>query len=365
MNKRIIFLVADITATGGIERVITHLASQFVSEGKIVEILSVHRSHHKIIYPLDERVEVSYVDKKIKPLGSPGSFYKLFFHLLSAIKLNAILFKKRKSIIVVNSFPMAIISFFATFFCHGNIIVEHVYYGYYNKFIQKIRNVLYKRYNCIVSLTDRDTYLYRDKNLKSITIPNPLSFKPTHLQESRKEKKKIVAVGRLEYQKGFDILINAFSAIEKDVREGWTLDIYGEGSLREELERSISTHSLDSIINLKGNVDNLHELYYQYDIFIFSSRFEGFGMVLLEAMSCALPCISFDCPTGPREILDNGQYGLLCENGNVEELKGKLILLMQDKSLRALYSGKSLTRSKHYDVSCISRLWNDLFNQLK
>ncbi|MEQ9909051.1 glycosyltransferase family 4 protein [Pectobacterium odoriferum] len=364
MNKKILFLVADITASGGIERVITHLASQFAIEGRNVEILSVHRSHEKIAYPLNDRVEVNYVDKKIKPLGKPGSFYKLSSHFLSAIRLNLILFKRRNNIVIANSFPISLISFPSVFFNHRNIVVEHVFHGYYGNILQTMRGFLYNQYDYVVALTDRDTALYKNKNLNATTIPNPLSFKPTHFQNPEQEKKKIVAVGRLEYQKGFDILINAFSAIEKNIKDGWELDIYGEGSLRGELQNLINAHSLEEIITLKGNVKDLHELYYQYDIFVFSSRFEGFGMVLLEAMSCALPCISFDCPTGPREILNNGKYGLLCDNENEQELKEKLTLFIKDKSLRAFYSAQSLNRSKDYDISHISQKWNSLFNRL-
>ncbi|HBB6383708.1 TPA: glycosyltransferase, partial [Escherichia coli] len=115
-------------------------------------------------------------------------------------------------------------------------------------------------------------------------------------------------------------------------------------------------------IKLMGCVDNIQLYYPKYSVFVFSSRFEGFGMVLLEAMECGLPCISFDCPTGPSEILGNGQYGILVENGNVTKFSAELADLMSDKEKKIKLSNISKTRAKEFHIDKIFSEWRKLIN---
>ncbi|HBM9790168.1 TPA: glycosyltransferase family 4 protein [Escherichia albertii] len=365
MCKNLVFVVADITATGGIERVITHLASHFLSYGYNVEILSVHQSNKEIAYNLDPAVKVTFVDDNIKPIGRPGSIYKLWSHIISSFKLNVELFKRRKSIVVLNSFPVSLISFLCGVINKRCVVVEHVYYNYYGRLIKKIRKVLYKKFSKIIVLTERDKRTYEMEGVSVITIPNPLCSVSKRKPNTNILNKKIIAVGRLEYQKGFDILIKVFYDIPAAIRKDWVLDIYGDGSELENLQLLIKKYSLQNNIFLKGNAKNITQLYYLYDFFVFSSRFEGFGMVLLEAMNAGLPCISFDCPTGPSEILNNGEYGLLCPNGDMEALRTAMISLMRDEVKREELSTKSVTRSNDYSISVIGQQWNDLFIKLE
>lgn len=364
MNNAITFVVSDITATGGIERVVTNLASNLSADGYNVRILSVHRSDIEIKYSINKDVQVDFVDSRIKNVGNPGSLLKFFNHIISALKINSYIIKNKKSAFIINTFPIAFISFISLFFVGKKYVVEHVHYYYYNKIVRGLRKRIYKMFDKIVVLTERDRVHYMNSGLDAITIPNPLSFESKRTRDVNKVYKKIIAVGRLEYQKGFDILIKSFNEIDQEIKKGWSLDIYGEGSLKKELLELIGELSLNDQVNLKGNVLNLQDVFYEYDFFVFPSRFEGFGMVLLEAMSCGLPCVSFDCPTGPQEILDNGKYGLLCENGNQEDLKQKMVTLMCDPSARAEYSIKGRHRSQDYNISNISHEWKTMLDKL-
>ncbi|WP_125282424.1 glycosyltransferase family 4 protein [Escherichia albertii] len=362
MRDKIVFVVADITATGGIERVITYLASYLCNNGYSVEILSIHRSNRNLPYPVHADVHISFVDKTIMKARKPGSVSKLLSHFKSSFHLNIKLFKRRKCIIVANSFPVALFSCFSALFSSKMLVVEHVHYHYYSKCLVNVRRFIYKFFYGVVALTERDSELYINDKLNSLTIPNALSSFPEKIANPSVEKKKIIAAGRLEHQKGFDILIKSFAEIDYSVRKEWIMDIYGDGNERTALQKLIHDLNIEDCVNLLGNSRDLMNTYAEYDFFVLSSRFEGFGMVLLEAMSCGLPCIAIDCPTGPREILDGGKYGILCDSqSNLGESIASLIV---NKELRTMLSGKSILRSHDYNIQIISEKWHGLFESL-
>lgn len=359
---KVIFIVADITAHGGVERVITFLSSALAEKRYNVEILSLHKGSEKIAFPVSN-VKIRFVDDHIYSGGKPRSMAVWLSHLKSASKLNKLLMKERGSVIVANSFPVAVLLFPLLLFLKNKyVVVEHVHHDYYPNFIQWIRKYLYKKFYRTVSLTDADTSFYKRNGLKAVTIPNALSFEAKRVNISTVEKKKIIAAGRLEYQKGFDILIESFSKLEDSLKNSWKLDIYGIGSQEGALQRQIDELGLSKQITLMGFSQSLDSLYAEYDFFVMSSRFEGFGMVILEAMSCGLPVISFDCPNGPKDLLNDGRYGMLVHDITANQLSESINTLINDSQLRQELSQKSLERSSHYKLEEIICFWENLFN---
>ncbi|EFB5894641.1 glycosyltransferase family 4 protein, partial [Escherichia coli] len=354
--QKVSILIADITCVGGIERVICLLANALANYGFKVEIISLYRTNANINYALNKDIKVTFINK-LKYSGKPGGYFRLFKHILSAVKLNKHLLANKNSFFIINTFPMAFISMPFILFSKNTCVVEHVYHSYYSKPIQYIRQFIYKFITTIVALTDTDAEKYKRGHRHVVKIPNPLSF--VECGESTLRNHKIIAVGRLEYQKGFDLLIQAFARASKDT--DWSLDIYGDGTLRKELEEIIQFNEISNI-NLLGNVSNIDEIYKDYSLFVFSSRFEGFGMVLLEAMRAGLPCISFNCPTGPAEIFDNGEYGILVDNGNIDELSNVMKMFMDSFELRSKFSKLSIIRTENYTLDKILPLWVDLIN---
>jgi len=360
MALYVCFVVSDISATGGIERVISQLASKLSEHDFEVKIISLHKTAKELPYPINNKVVVEFIDDKCKPVSKPGSLSRMFNHIKSAFKANIKILKNKNATLVVNTFPMAFVLMPSLFFVKRKYVVEHVHYHYYSNALSKVRRFIYSNFSKVIVLTDRDKLAYSEMGLDAVTIPNPLSFVPAEISDSNITKKKIIAVGRLEFQKGFDVLINAFNMIPDDVKSNWELHIYGEGSEKKELSKLIDTYNLKNSVYLKGNANNLEDIYKSYDFFVMSSRFEGFGMVLLEAMSCGLPCISFDCPTGPREILDSGEFGLLVNNQDEDKLKSEMINLMSNVSLRKKLAVKSIERSRLYLVDNIIEKWKSL-----
>jgi glycosyltransferase involved in cell wall biosynthesis len=173
----------------------------------------------------------------------------------------------------------------------------------------------------------------------------------------------ILGMGRLEPEKGFDRLIKAFHLIEKDCR-GWKLIIVGEGSLRTELTRLVASLGLENRIVLPGRVNNPGALFRQCDLFVLSSESEGFGLVLVEAMSAGLPVISFDCDFGPREIITPGVSGLLVPPGDVRVLSRTIGSLVRNDALRTRLAQAALESVGRFAPDEILNQWEALLRRV-
>lgn len=355
--KKIVFVIADITFVGGIERVNTLLANKFVSEGYAVEIISLYNTNQKINYELNNRIKVSFVNDG-SYLGEPGSFGRLKKHIGSQFKLFKAIKKANADFYIINTFPMAFLSFFNVFSNKKYVVIEHVHYNYYGTIIRIFRNLLYRFFYKVICVNKNDSYKFFKHLDNVVKISNPLSF--TSSKIANLSANKIMAVGRLEHQKGFDLLIDIFAKVNKE-NPGWELHIYGVGTCEGFLTGKINQLALSNV-KLMGSVDNIQQYYPQYSIFAFSSRFEGFGMVLLEAMECGLPCISFDCPTGPSEILGDGEYGILVENGNVAKFSAELADLMSDEGKKIKFSNLSKRRAKEFNIDKVFDEWRKLIS---
>lgn len=236
------------------------------------------------------------------------------------------------------------------------------------RFLHKIKAIITEydegryctKYDKIVLLTKKDLGIWGNKT-NMCYIYNPLSFHST--SKSDLTQKQIIATGRYIAQKGFDLLIDSFALIAEKHKD-WKLIIFGEGQDELLLQEKISQYNLNGQVVLHSPVKNIQEEYLKSSIFVFPSRYEGFGLVLTEAMECGLPCIAFDCECGPSEIIIDNVTGYLVKSNDVNEFANKIDILINKPDLRTEMgvAGKKAV-SKFYETT-IMQQWNKLFCQL-
>lgn len=232
--------------------------------------------------------------------------------------------------------------------------------NFVNRFISRLwMNLLLKqlkRLSQFVVLSEEDYKNWPELNNK-IVIPNSLSYFPD--VQSTCENKQVIAVGRYTWQKGFDLLLKAWRIVFEKYPD-WHLEIYGSGE-REEYVCLAKELGLSEVVTCHPAANDIYDKYCESSIFAFSSRYEGFGMVLVEAMACGLPVVSFDCPCGPKDIIKDGEDGLLIEAGNVSALAHGLLSLMSDSMRRKSMSEAAQRNVQRFKIEYVAQQWKQLF----
>jgi glycosyltransferase involved in cell wall biosynthesis len=199
-------------------------------------------------------------------------------------------------------------------------------------------------------------------------IPNPVSW-PLSEQEPRiateafcaADRRILLGVGRLSMEKNFSTLINTFARLAPRQPE-WDLVIVGDGPLREDLQSQVRTLGLERRVSLPGRVGNMGDWYARADLYAMSSDFEGFPNTLVEAMAYGLPAVSFDCDTGPRDIIRHQVDGFLVAPGDEQGMESALGRLMEDDALRTAFSLRARQARERFSMTKIAGMWEDLFS---
>lgn len=261
-------------------------------------------------------------------------------------------------IVIAQKFFAVLCAVFAGF-ADKTLAGDHFPYEMYGSMVRWFRNRIYAKTRQVVVLTEEYADKYRNAGVeKAVVVPNMIPFNE---RKHDTKARTIIAVGRLAREKGFDMLVEAF-AREAGNTGDRELKIYGEGEMRDELKNQIKKAGMDDRIKLMGMTDDIESVYAEADFGVMSSRYEGFPMVLLEAAACGLPMVSFDCPTGPREILKDGG-GLLVENGNVKALGEAIVRMANDKTLRLKLGKECAKIAERYSAERVCSQWEELLRK--
>ena len=216
-----------------------------------------------------------------------------------------------------------------------------------------------KQLSKFIILTEEDRKNFSSYLNNTTVVYNPLPFYPD--QTSDCTAREVIAVGRYADQKGFDLLIEAWKIVAAK-HPDWNLRIYGGGD-RTEYKALKDKYQLNTLY-LEEQTQDIIKKYCESSIFVLSSRYEGFGMVITEAMACGVPPVSFTCPCGPRDIIQHEVDGLLVDNGDIKQLAENICYLIENDEIRKEMGRKARINSERFKIENISKEWERLFNQL-
>ncbi len=242
-------------------------------------------------------------------------------------------------------------------------------YGLHRSILSKAYMNVYRYYylrkveqnaDIIITLTQGDAKEW-EKAKRVEIIPDFTLMKPQNASYNINSK-RIISVGRLEWQKGFDRLIRIWKIVN-DIHPAWELVIFGSGTLEQDLKYDIQNNGVKNIF-IYPYTQNISHEYLQSSIFVLASRFEGFSLVLLEAQQHGLPCVAYDCPFGPSDVIDNDRCGFVIENDNSILFAEKICELIESPELRVLFSKEAIINASRFDKDKIMNQWKELFESI-
>lgn len=376
---KIVYCTPALYSAGGVERIVSVKANYFADVlGYDVTVIVTEGKGRASFFPLSDKVKVVNFELGFEELWRASFFRKVLLYLQKQRQ-----FKKLLTAELMRIRPDFTISMlrreinFLTDIRDGSKKIGelHVNRANYRNFEQNESNALKKLFaklwmdSLVSKLTKLDRLVVLTEKSKASwpelsnveVIPDPLPFQVE--VKSDLHAKRIISIGRYAYQKGYDMLLRAWAEIEKKYPD-WQLAIYGMGnqdSLRNQI-RDMGIEEDRCLLN--GPVNDVIKEYQNSSVFVLSSRFEGFGLVIIEAMSCGVPVVAFNCPMGPDEIISDGEDGFLVPVGDVHALAEKLQTLMQNQELRMKFSETAYQNSGRYRIEKISNQWIQLFAQL-
>jgi glycosyltransferase involved in cell wall biosynthesis len=215
--------------------------------------------------------------------------------------------------------------------------------------------------DAFVSLSEQDLQKLKKINKNSYVVPNSVSLFPE--KPALLENKIILSVGRMDYNKGYDLLLDVFEKLTL-ICPDWNLRIVGEGPLRKKIISRIETSDLKDHVEIFPPTNQIIDQYLMASIYVMTSRTEGLGMVLLEAQACGLPIVSFDCDTGPSDIITDNKNGFLVKCFDVERMVQRIALLCSDCDLRMKFGKSAIEDVKKFHPETINSKWENLFEEL-
>lgn len=374
---KIVYCTDSICYLGGIQNVTITKANGFAQMGHQVWII-VTDNKYPPLHPIDPKVQVINLDINYFEDDWKSKFYviksifikrkqhkKAISKLLNEIKPNVVIStgtseKNFLAKIQIESKPV----FIREIHSLKNYRLAHA-----RTFIDKITAIFgdwydyswnIKNYDQIVVLTNEDKEINWKNNNKVCVIGNPITIP---IESSTLTSYKFITAGRLVYIKNHQSLINAWKIVNQK-HPDWQLEIWGDGPLKNKLLEQINNLGLDHKVLLKGYTNDIISQMLRASGCILSSLYEGISLVLIEAMSCGLPLISYACPCGPKELIDHGKNGFLCEVNNEIKLAEYICTIIEDNTLRIKMGQASKKKAEEFQLDRILTKWINLFQTL-
>lgn len=376
---KIYYIYTAVVTKGGADRVIVEKANWLAEHGHEVAIVTDTQLGREPVFPLSPEV-------KIKDLAIDFSkeyghcfpvriwmYYKLMRQYRK--KMKALLLEDRPDIVIttlgrdisfitkINDGSRKIGEAHTTkHFIRNFHLLENknVLFKYLTKYFRWNMDRQVKKLDALVVLTPQDKEDWAHL-LPVYVIPNSYPFYPDI--PSTCENKQAIIVGRYNSAKGYNYLIDAWHEVYKKYPD-WIINIFGSGEYEERVRKQIQEYGLQDVVIMNNPTDHIMDEYLKSSIYVMSSVFEGFAMVLLEAMACGLPCVSFDCPYGPRNVITDGEDGFLVEYLNSKALADNICKMIEDTDLRKRMGQKGRENVLRFSRESIMPLWVELFESI-
>lgn len=363
-NMKLLYITNGINGSGGLERVLSIKASYFAEKlGYEVTILSLNEAHLNPFYQFSEKIKMISIPVGGNPIRYIQAYKKGIQSTVDKVNPN-----------IISVCDDGLKAFFLPSIIKTN--AKWIYERHVSKLIEandndsfltqtlnqvkwKLMEVFGNTYHHFVVLTEGNKKEWRSLNNLEV-IGNPLSFYPDTF--SSLKNKRILVVGRQAYQKGYDYLLNIWSIIESKYPD-WKLDVYGKKDSELKLEELKQSLELKNV-HFYDPIKEIQNVYLNSSIYWMTSRYEGFGMVLTEAMSYGIPCVSFNCNYGPSDIIQNEIDGYIINDFNLESFAQKTINLIENEELRLKLGFNAKENIHRYAIESIAKQWDNLFKSL-
>lgn len=375
---KLVYCIHSIYNPGGMERVLWNKVVYWTrhTDWKVV-IVTTDQHDRPPFYPFPEQVRridlgINYSEDNTKsPLGKIAGYLRR--RRLHKRRLTELLMRERADV-VVSLYPSE--SSFIPDIRDGSRKVLELHYckffrlqygrkgllGAIDRWRTRQDERIVRRFDKFVVLTHEDQgYWGALPNLE--VIPNAAMHLTDRFADG--SARRVIAVGRLDYQKGFDRLIRGWDLVQRSGRfADWRLDIFGQGEWHDMLQGMIDERGLAATTHLCRPTTQIGDEYARSSLHVMTSHYEGFGMVIVEAMACGLPSVAFDCKCGPKDIIRPGENGLLVRDGDEEGLAQALMTLMEDDALRKRMSQRAREVVKEYSEEAVMARWMRLFTSI-
>lgn len=352
--KKILFVDNNLHFNGGGERVLCHMANWYASKNYDITILSIGAKQSNSTFPLNRNVKIEYLN--VNPTRVIGNIVTIF-------KLAKFLRRRQYDFILgIGTNVNVYLGCVAKLFTQNKYIgCEHNSFDCVPSMWQFLRKISYSMLDAVVILTKSDLDKVVRLNKSTFVIPN--SILPND-SSSDLAARKFLAIGRLSYQKAFERMVDIYSDFHKIVPD-WRLDIVGDGPDLSKLEKMIAERNLNDWIRIHSFTQDITKFYQDSSVYLMTSRFEGLPMVLLESQSYGMPIISYDCDTGPRDIISNGENGFLIEVDDKNSFVNAMVILAKDSNLRYKMGYNSKKNIEKFYPENIFVMWDNLFDKFR
>lgn len=377
---KILYLISAMYNSAGMERTVANKANYFASKGHEVTIVTTDQSDREYFYDISPSVKKIDLDINFSEDNDKNILVRtlLFFkkNALLEKKLAVFLRENKQDIFVslilkssdflyrLNDGSVKVVEhhfsrkhYFLQGAAYGRSLIEKIAYFYRDKKV--VKNL--KKIDCFVVLTHEDEQDWSRDLHNVVVIPNSISY--DRESQGALISKKIVTIGRLDYQKGYDLLIPIWKEVALK-HPDWKLLIYGSGDLKPLLLELISLNEVTESVILQGTVRDVQQALLDASIYVLPSRFEGLPMVLLESMSLGLPSVAFKCKCGPSDVIDDGNNGFLVDCFNQDDFADKINRLIEDFELRKKLGKNAKQTMAAYSHDIVCKQWERLFQDL-